>query len=170
MQVTPVEYNYNSEKNLDILSKSAFLTTRSGDKINSMVIGWGTVGVMWRLPVFITMVRKSRFTYELLEKSQEFTITFPYVDLPKAVAVCGNESGRKLDKIAASGLTVFPGRKIMTPVLAVPGMHYECKVVYDRMMGSEKLNPALNELWYNKTPDNYHAFFIAEIVDSYITQ
>lgn len=166
-----VTYNFNAEKNLDILSKAAFLTTKWEEKINVMVIGWGTVGVMWRLPVFIAMVRKSRFSYEMLEKSREFAVTFPYGELPPAaLAVCGQETGRKMDKLTASGLTVCPAQVIHTPVLNVAGMHYECKLVYDRMMGEEKLDKALNELWYTKKPENYHAFFIGEIVASYITE
>ena len=85
MQIKRVNFNFNAERNLEILSKAAFLTTKSGNKINTMVIGWGTTGVMWRMPVFIALVRKCRFTYELLEKSREFTVTFPYADMPQAV-------------------------------------------------------------------------------------
>ena len=84
-----VPYNFNAQKNLDILSKAAFLTTKSGNKINTMVIGWGTIGILWRLPVFNTVVRQNRFTYEQIEKSHEFTVTIPYVNLPQAVVVCG---------------------------------------------------------------------------------
>lgn len=166
-----VTYNFNAEKNLEILSRAAFLTTKRSDKINTMVIGWGTLGVMWRLPVFIAMVRKSRFTHELIEKTHEFSVTFPYGDVPSsAVEVCGQESGRNMDKLAACGLTVCPGQKISAPVLNLPGMHLECKTVYNRPMGPENLDKALNELWYTKNPDNYHAFFIGEIVDSYIIE
>ena len=166
-----VTYNFNAEKNLDILSKSAFLTTKYGDKINTMVIGWGTIGTMWGLPVFIAMVRKSRFSYELLQKAHEFTVTLPYGELPpSALTVCGEASGRTMDKLAACGLSVCPGQKMNTPVLDLPGMHFECKTVYERPMGEENLNKALNELWYTKNPDNYHVFFIGEIVDSYIIE
>lgn len=163
-----VAYNFNAQKNLDILSKGAFLTTKWGDKINTMVIGWGGVGVLWRLPVFNVVVRQNRFTYELLEKSREFTVTVPYVDLPQALSVCGTKSGRNMDKLAACGLTALNGQKIATPVLNVPGMHFECKVVYNRLMGRENLDGALNELWYNKEPNDYHVFYFGEIVDSYI--
>lgn len=164
-----VPYNFNAQKNLDILSKGAFLTTKSGNKINTMVIGWGGVGVLWRLPVFNVVVRQNRFTYELLEKSREFTVTVPYVNLPQALAVCGTQSGRNMDKLAAGGLSVVKSQKIATPVLDVPGMHFECKVVYNRLMGQENLDKALNELWYNKEPNDYHVFYFGEIVDSYIT-
>ena len=47
----------------EILEKGAFLTTKAGDKVNSMVIGWGHVGRVWEKPVFIAYVRDCRFTY-----------------------------------------------------------------------------------------------------------
>lgn len=165
-----VPYNFNAQKNLDILSKGAFLTTKSGNKINTMVIGWGNVGIMWRLPIFSAMVRQNRFTYDLLEKSHEFTVTVPYVDLPQAIAICGTKSGRNMDKLAASGLTTRKSLSIATPVLDVPGMHFECSVVYSRLMGKDNLNKALNELWYNKEPNDYHMFYFGEILESYITE
>lgn len=167
--IKQVPYNFNAEKNLAILSKAAFLTTKSGNKINSMVIGWGAIGVQWRLPVFNVMVRQNRFTYELIEKSREFTVTIPYVDLPQAVAVCGGESGRNKDKLAACGLKTLKGQQLATPVLDVPGMHFECKVVYDRLMGEKNLNKALNELWYHKEANDFHVFYFGEIVASYVT-
>lgn len=71
-----VPYNFNAQKNLDVLSKGAFLTTKSGNKINTMVIGWGGVGVLWRLPVFNVVVRQNRFTYELLENRASLPLRF----------------------------------------------------------------------------------------------
>ena len=59
------------------LKKGIFLTTKAGDKINSMVIGWGHIGSIWELPVFITNVRDCRYTYEMLEKNPEFTVNVP---------------------------------------------------------------------------------------------
>ena len=165
-----VPYNFNAQKNLDILSKAAFLTTKSGNKINTMVIGWGSLGVMWRLPVFSVMVRQNRFTHTLLEKSHEFTVTIPYGDVSHLIPVCGERSGRDIDKLAACGLKTMKGKKIATPVLDLPGMHFECSVVYNRLMGKEHLNKALEELWYNKEPDDYHMFYFGEILDSYITE
>ena len=80
-----VPYNFNAQKNLDILSKAAFLTTKSGNKINTMVIGWGTIGILWRLPVFNTVVRQNRFTYEQIEESHEYR----YDSVCKLAAGCG---------------------------------------------------------------------------------
>lgn len=166
-----VPYNENAQKNLDILASSgAFLTSKSGNKINVMVVGWGSIGLMWRLPVFSVMVRENRFTHELVEKSDEFTISIPYTAQPKALEVCGVRSGRDTDKLTLCGLNVAKSEKIATPVLDIPGMHFECKNVYRRLMGQENLNSALNELWYNKEPRDYHIFYFGEILASYITE
>ena len=48
--------------------KSGVLVTgKADDRVNSMTISWGMVGVEWGKPVFITFVRESRFTRSLLE-------------------------------------------------------------------------------------------------------
>jgi flavin reductase (DIM6/NTAB) family NADH-FMN oxidoreductase RutF len=59
------------------LRKGAFLTSKSGDKVNSMVIGWGHIGRVWERPVFIAYVRTSRYTSELIDSNPEFTVNVP---------------------------------------------------------------------------------------------
>lgn len=164
-----VPFNFNASKNLEILSKTAFLTTHRAGKTNIMVTAWGAIGVMWKLPVFVAMVRKSRYSYKLIEKTREFTVTFPYTDLSKVASVCGQSSGRDVDKLALTGLSTRPAHTITTPVLDVPGMHLECSVIYARLMSAEKLNSAIQELWYDRQSNDYHAFFVSQILDSYIT-
>ena len=34
---------------------------------NVMAIGWGTLGIIWRRPIFMVLVRPSRYTYKLIE-------------------------------------------------------------------------------------------------------
>ncbi len=71
------------------------ITTKAGEKINSMVIGWGTLGVIWERPVFIAYVRDCRYTREMLDKNPEFTINVPMGSFDKKIlAVCGTKSGR----------------------------------------------------------------------------
>ena len=163
-----VPFLFNAEKNLSILSSAAFLTTHDQNKTNVMVTAWGSLGYMWKLPVLVAMVRKSRYTYSFLTKTREFTASIPYMDMAREIEICGHQSGRKLDKIAACGFNLRHGEKIATPVLDIPGMHFECKIIYNRLMSAERLDPAINELWYDHAQGNYHAFFIAQVVDSYL--
>ena len=59
------------------LRKGVLLTTRVGDRVNTMTIGWGKIGVEWGKPIFIAYVRDSRYTRRLLEESGEFTVNIP---------------------------------------------------------------------------------------------
>ena len=163
-----VPFLFHAEKNLNIWSKAAFLTTRYQEKTNVMVCAWGSLGFMWKLPVVVVLVRKSRYTYGLLVKSREFTLSVPYADLSREIEICGHQSGRDTDKISACRFTLRRGERIATPVLNIPGMHYECQVIYSRLMSAKRLDAAINELWYDRVQGDYHAFFVAQVVKSYL--
>ena len=161
-----VAYNDYAKELTEILSKGAFLTTEVDGAINTMTIAWGSIGFMWGKPVFMAMIRPSRFTYQLVEKSGEFTISIPFKDMSKALGICGSKSGRDIDKIAAANLTTVPGKKISTPVIGDCGLHYECKVVYKQAMSAENLDTALQEKWY--ADGNYSTLFFGEILATYV--
>lgn len=163
-----VAYNDYAKETIEILSKGAFLTTTVDGAVNTMTIAWGSLGFMWGKPVFMAMVRPSRFTYQCLEKSGEFTVSLPFKDMSKALGICGSQSGRDGNKLLAANLTTVPGKKISTPVIADCGLHYECKVVYKQEMASELLAPDLQEKWY--ASGNYHTLFFGEILATYIDE
>ena len=52
-----------------------------------MTIGWGFVGVLWGMSVFLVAVRHSRFTHEFIEDSDEFAVNVPGGGLDKARAL-----------------------------------------------------------------------------------
>lgn len=163
-----VAYNQYANELTEILSKGAFLTTEMDGAINTMTIAWGSVGFMWGKPVFMAMVRPSRFTYECIEKSNQFTVSIPFKDMSTALGICGSKSGRDTDKIAAANLTTVPGKKISTPVIADCGLHYECKVVYKQEMLPEQLAGDLQQKWYAN--GNYHTLFFGEILATYVDE
>lgn len=160
-----VAYNESADKAIEILSKGAFLTTAHDGKINSMTIAWGSLGFMWGKPVFIAMVRHSRYTYQLIEKSGEFTVSIPYKDMKAALGVCGSKSGRDTDKFAEAGLKTQQAQKLATPVIADCGLTYECKVVYKQAMTADNLDSANQQKWY--ASGDYHTLYFGEIVASY---
>jgi flavin reductase (DIM6/NTAB) family NADH-FMN oxidoreductase RutF len=161
-----VPYNqYISEVEHQLRNGGLFLTSK-GEKINTMVIGWGGINFFWGKPIFLVPVRKSRYTHMLIDKSGEFTVSVPLSnDLRKALAFCGSKSGRDFDKFKECNLTPVPGTKVNTPIIGECSLHYECKVVYKQDMTPENLALELNHKWY---PD-YHTFYFGEIVACYIT-
>lgn len=162
-----VAYNeYLAEVEKQLKGGGAFLTAK-GEKVNTMVIGWGGINVYWNKPIFVVPVRKSRYTHELIEKAGEFTVSIPLnEDMRKALAFCGTKSGRDFDKFKECNLTPVPGQKINTPVIKECSLHYECKVVYKQDMIPENLNPEIDNKFYANS--NYHTLYFGEIVACYL--
>lgn len=152
------------------LQPGILVTTKVGDKINSMTIGWGTMGVVWEKPIFVAYVRDCRFTYEMLQKNSEFTVNIPVGEFDKKVlGLLGSKSGRDMDKIAAAGLTPVEPEVISVPGLKEFPLTLECKVLYDQRQEDQKLPEELRNMFY-RFQKNDHFCFYGEIVASYIIE
>ncbi len=164
-----IEYNAYSKEMLDQLQKGAFLTVKDSDKLNTMTIGWGTLGFMWKKPILVVAVRYSRYTYEMLEKAKEFTVSVPLnINMAKELGICGTKSGRDVDKFKECGLTTTDAKVINTPIIEKCDLHYECKVVYQQAMEPALVAEEINESAYGNK--DYHVIYYGEIVASYIKE
>ena len=156
------------------LPRGILLTTKVGDKVNSMAIGWGTIGVNWGKPMFLAYVRESRFTHELLEQNPEFTINVPLGDFDrKILTVCGTQSGRDMDKLAVCGLTPVEPEVISVPGLKEFPLTLECRVLYRQDEELSLFTPEMREKWYPAGTDggrDFHTTYYGEIVDAYILE
>jgi flavin reductase (DIM6/NTAB) family NADH-FMN oxidoreductase RutF len=164
----PANFVQNLEKGMEYLHKQgAFLTVKDGDIVNTMTISWGNIGYEWSRPIFTVMVRGSRYTYDLIEKSGEFTVSIPLNDgLKNALAVCGTKSGRDIDKFKEAKLGLKAGRKVETPVIEQCELHYECRIVYKQAMDPDLLKDEVKASAYKN--GDYHTFYYGEIVDCYL--
>lgn len=146
--------------------KGVFLNTKYGDTANTMTIGWGAIGRIWSKPIFTVAVRYSRYTYQLIDKSGEFTVSIPLTDsLDKALAFCGSRSGRDVDKFRECGLTAVSGIKVASPYIGECELHYECKVVYKQAMDPGLILSEGVGKCYPK-PD-YHVIYYGEILNCF---
>ncbi len=156
---------------LEKMKPGNFLTTKFQDKTNTMIIGWGGVNVIWGRPVFVVLVRDSRATYELIEASNEFTVSVPMEDnLLDAIKICGTKSLRDMDKFAYCNLTAVKGRKIETPIIGEAKLHFECRVIYKQTLNQEIVPGIIKSRYYNPDTNNNanHTVYIGEIVDQYL--
>lgn len=99
-------------------------------KANFMTIGWGTLGIVWGLPMWIVLVRPSRYTYECIEHSGCFTVNVPTPAMAEACAICGSRSGRDGDKCELAGVTIDRGSHVAAPIAEQCPIVYECTVVH----------------------------------------
>lgn len=161
-----LSFNDLSSEMLNQLRKGAFLTTKVADKVNTMTIGWGFIGYMWNKPCMMVVVRYSRYTYELMEKSKDFSVSVPLSnDLKSQLAFCGSKSGRDMDKIEACNLTLAPSLSINTPIISDCELHYECELVYKREMDPKELAQFIDDKNYPN--DCYHVMYYGEIKEIY---
>ena len=161
-----VSFEKHTPQVIQTLSGGAFLTVSHAGRDNTMTIGWGSIGVIWRQPVFSVLVRPSRFTFGLLEASGEFTVSVPLTDMSKALAICGTKSGRDIDKFAAASLQKQPGIKIATPVIAGAGLYYECKVIYKQPMNPTLLDAASSSACY--PTGDFHTIYYGLILAAWV--
>ncbi len=106
-----------------------------------MTIGWGSIGVYWGKKVLVVPVRLSRFTYGLIKDADNFTVSVPkYNEIAKSIAYCGVNSGREMDKIAESGLTTVPAKKVDTPIIKEAYLHYECNIIAKQDIDNNHFN------------------------------
>lgn len=137
----------------------AFLTVRDGEKINTMTISWGNIGFEWKMPVFVTLVRETRYTKKLLDNAKRFTVTVPMDDSMKsALAYCGSKSGRDVDKFKECSLEATDDAAIVCPSIV-----YVCEVVYSQKMDLTDF-PELAAAEYSS--GNIHTMYYGKIVEA----
>ena len=162
------------------LPHGILLTTKAGDKVNSMVIGWGTPGINWTKPVFAVYVRTGRFTREQLDANPEFTVNVPVGAFDrKIVSICGAKSGRDIDKVKEAGLTLVEPEVISVPGIKEFPLTFECRVIYRQLQDLSLLNiGGLKTDLYPQDIDGRavganrdpHVTYFGEIVSSYIIE
>jgi len=161
------------------LKKGVLLTTKVDDKVNSMTISWGMLGIEWNKPIFIVFVRENRFTHEQMEKNREFTINIPYGDYDNRIlGVCGSKSGRNIDKIKELGLTLEKPNIVSVPAIKELPLTLECRVIYKQHQdkkeitqeNKDKFHPQNVEASFPMANRDYHTAYYGEIVSAYIVE
>ena len=162
----PVDYLAIADDIIEKIKAGAFLTVRAGDRLNTMTIGWAFLGFCWRKPVFMVAVRDSRHTFGLIEKASDYTVSVPTGDMKEAIMYCGTKSGRDGDKLAACGLKTLEGRKVASPVIDAPAIHFECRIIFKSAMDPSHLAADLTPLYPEK---DFHTLYFGEIMACYRT-
>jgi flavin reductase (DIM6/NTAB) family NADH-FMN oxidoreductase RutF len=159
-----VDYMAVSETAMEKIKKGAFLTVQAGDRLNTMTIGWATLGFCWQKPVFMVAVRDSRHTFSIIEDAADFTVSVPSGDMKKEIMFCGTKSGRDMDKFAQCGIKTIPARQVISPIIDIPGFHFECRIVFKSAMDPVHLVPDYERLYPEK---DYHTLYFGEILSTY---
>lgn len=155
------------------------LTTKADDKVNSMTISWGTLGIEWSKPIFTVFVRENRFTKHQLDKNPEFTINIPYGAYDKKIlGFCGTKSGHTTDKIKELNLSLETPNNVSVPAIRELPLTLECRVVYKQKQDENEFTEEDRNMFYPQDVDSsfhgankdYHTAYYGEIVSAYIIE
>jgi flavin reductase (DIM6/NTAB) family NADH-FMN oxidoreductase RutF len=160
------DYLAEAQNALTKIKEGAFLTVAAGDAVNTMTIGWAAIGYMWRNPILTVAVRDSRFTFTLIEKADDFTVTVPGNDYRKEIMFCGTRSGRDVNKFDACHLSTAQSRHVKSPIIDVAGLHFECRLVFKGAMDPAQLVDDYQHLYPER---DYHTLYYGEIKACYET-
>ncbi len=160
----------------EVLPKGILLNS-NGDKFNSMVIGWGAMGIIWGVPAFTVYVREHRYTKAQLDKTGEFTISIPQgATIPEIVRICGFQSGFHVDKVNEAGLTLEEPDVINTPGIKEYPLTLECRILYSQEQDLSRIPEDIRASMYPQDIDgsnpmanrDAHTMYIGQIVAAYI--
>jgi flavin reductase (DIM6/NTAB) family NADH-FMN oxidoreductase RutF len=145
-------------------------TSVSGGHWNTMTVSWGGLGELWSQDVAFVFIRPQRYTREFVEANSLFTISFFEKKYRKALAVCGDKSGRDFDKAGETGLTpIVFDRSILNSraqgaiAFAEASEIIVCRKLYTHAFDPAKfLDPAIQRNCYPQS--DFHTMYIAEVL------
>lgn len=172
MQKQTIQFPKYSTEMLEILKEGRVLLVGEGKEgvPNPMTIAWGSIMFAWNKPIFVAMVRPSRYTYKLMEESDTFTVNFFSKEYTEAMKFCGTQSGREYDKWKETNLTPIKAKKVDTSIIQEAFLNIECKTVYKDAMDLAFLEKSITDQKYDtdKVAENLpHTFYFGEIVEMY---
>ncbi|KPK98763.1 MAG: hypothetical protein AMJ95_02645 [Omnitrophica WOR_2 bacterium SM23_72] len=102
------------------------VTSAYKDKANIITLAWNSP-LSHKPPLLGISVAKSHLSAEFIQKSQEFIVNVPDLELLESVVYCGKHSGREVDKFKETKLTPQKAnRLIKTPLIQECVGHLEC--------------------------------------------
>lgn len=155
------EFNTNIFK--DFSESWALVAAGNIDSYNAMTISWGGMGTLWSKSVCTVYVRPTRYTYKFMEENEYFTVSFYDEKYKEDLNIMGTKSGRDIDKVSLTKLTV---KKLDNSITFNEAKRtLLCKKIYYQDMDISKFPSDVVKTFYNK--DSVHRLYIGEVIGIY---
>lgn len=129
-----------------LIGRDYFVVTAGKlEKYNSMVASGGCFGLLFKKPTVMTCLRSDRYTVELIEKEQTYTLSFFANEYKQQMMFLGSKSGRDSNKMSETKLSAIeiPCGNIS---FKEARLIIECKLI-------QITTPALDDFYSQKTKD-----------------
>jgi len=136
------------------------ITAGTRESFNTMTGAWGGLGIMWDRRIAMCVIRPNRYTYEFMEGSEYFSLSFFEEEYRDALTYCGTHSGRDVNKAAEARLNPVFGENSI--YFAEARLVIECRKIYFQdITPANFLAPDIDGFYPKK---DYHRMYIGEIV------
>lgn len=152
--------NLKESSAFKLIGKDWMLITAGDEKnLNTMTASWGMLGVLWQKNVSCVFVRPQRYTFKFLENSDYYSLCFFDDKYKKILSYCGTHSGKDVDKVANTGLSVALDK---APYFKEAKLVLICKKIYTDYIDPKGFKePGIQK---NYESNDYHKVFVGKIV------
>ncbi|MDR2473679.1 MAG: DUF4468 domain-containing protein [Tannerella sp.] len=141
------------------------ITAGNDNGFNMMTASWGGLGRLYEKPVATCFINPLRYTYQLMEKGEYYTLSFYTEAYREALQYCGSHSGRDGDKVKGSGLTpvTLPsGAKAFGEAWLI----LECRKLVAQSLSPDNIfDNQVKTDWAGK---QLHKMYIGEIINAWV--
>jgi flavin reductase (DIM6/NTAB) family NADH-FMN oxidoreductase RutF len=117
---------------------TVLVTGGHGHQANIMTAAW-IMPASHTPPMLAVAIGPTRHSHQLIIEGGEFGVNIPAAGLLEAVWTCGTTSGRKGNKFELCGLTPYPGKQMVTPLIAECLGAIECRLVSHPVAGDHTI-------------------------------
>jgi flavin reductase (DIM6/NTAB) family NADH-FMN oxidoreductase RutF len=154
-----MEFNTNIFEQFN--SQWALVCAGTMEDHNAMTISWGGMGTLWGKPVVTVYVKPCRHTYQYMNRSEYFTVSFYDDTYRPALALMGSLSGRDTDKDKEAGLHAFAAKNSVSYEEAAVTL--VCRKIYWNDLLKENMpEEAIRHHYQTEEP---HRMYIGEVID-----
>jgi len=144
-------------------------TAKGAGNWNTMTASWGALGELWNKDVAFIFIRPGRCTRGFVDDNTLFTLSFFEEKYHKALAFCGEKSGRDYDKAAKTGLTpiVFGGGIAGGRITGSIAFLEASEIIVCRKIYTHDIDPALfldPSIAGNYPQKDYHRMYVGEVL------
>lgn len=141
------------------------ITVEYEGKVNTTSSGQIMFGKMWGKDVIMVFIREQRYTMELLDKADFFSVTFFDDSFKSSLAYLKSVSGRVENKIEQIGMHV--NRRIDIPYIDEGNLVFLCDKLASLSMSCDKdsefISDRVSKSFYSD--GNPHHIFVGEILE-----
>jgi len=107
-------------------------------KANVITLAW-SMPVSIKPPIVAISIAPKRYSHQLIEKTKEFVVNVPTMDIVRETLFCGRRSGKTYDKFKETRLTPLPAKMVQPPIIKECVAHLECKLHQQITIGDHTL-------------------------------